>query len=550
MFPSNRPAGSYLLIPVPPTPNGRLHLGHIAGPYLRMDILARRLRQHGDQAALYTGTDCHDSYVLWKASQDDQSPSAVCRKFHAGIQQDLALMGIEVDGFVDTLEGEGRALQEGYARDALRQLLATGAAVEREEQVLFDTASGDAVVGCWLTGKCPRCDSGCAGYFCEGCGTHFQPEQMVDAAPRMPHVRAHARAVDSVFLHIADPAAHLERLRQMQVDPEVRAIVAAFLAVPDNAFRLTVPMAWGLGWSPDRQGGARAIFEILWEMFTYGDLHARQAGLERAAWRCDSATKIVVGFGIDNTIPLLVGGVGVLAALPRAKPPAHALTNHFMHLEGEKFSTSRGHAIWAADLAALLDGEVDGLRYYLCTVSPDQGVSNFSVRQFTDVLNRVVGRDLLETVLAAVRAGHAAAGPGMAGPDAALRGRFTVALAAQDANLQPARVVLAPVAREIAHWMDGARAHPPAGAQACWWAKAWACLAYPVMPRLACTVWQVLGHEGEPCFSAFHLTPPPGPLALLDGVRAPQVDPASLAAVLPPNLRSQPSHRSHHANQP
>ncbi|MFB9240332.1 class I tRNA ligase family protein [Massilia antarctica] len=539
MFPSPRQGESYLLIPVPPTPNGRLHLGHIAGPYLRMDVLARRLRQHGAQVALYTGTDCHDSYVLWRAEQDDKSPTAVCRGFHAGIAEDLALMRIEVDGFVDTLEGEGRALQEDYARDALERLLASGDAVIRAEQIPFDLSTQEAIVGCWLTGHCPSCGSDCAGYFCEGCGTHFRPEQMVDATPRKAHAKVGLRTVENVFLRIPDSAAHLERLHAMGVAPEVCDVVARFLAVPGNEFRLTVPISWGLAWPADPSGCPRAIFEILWEMFTYGHLHARQAGLEAHAWQRDSATKIVVGFGIDNTIPLLVGGVGVLAALPSCKPPAHALTNFFINLEGEKFSTSRKHAIWAADTARALDGNVDALRYYLCTISPDHGVTNFSVTQFATVVNHTVAQETMEAVRAAVHQGHAAAiDKPVSAPDAALIARFGTALAAQDANLQPSRVTLAPVVQEIAAWVADTSASAPTGAQAYWWAKAFACLAYPVMPQLACAVWQTLGHKGDPWLKHFHDTPACGDLAQFDALHAPQILPAQLDALLPPYLQS------------
>ncbi|MCM3755016.1 class I tRNA ligase family protein, partial [Bacillus licheniformis] len=53
-------------MPIPPTPNGRLHLGHIAGPYLRMDMLCRYLRSQGHHVRVVSAVDGFDSYVLWK----------------------------------------------------------------------------------------------------------------------------------------------------------------------------------------------------------------------------------------------------------------------------------------------------------------------------------------------------------------------------------------------------------------------------------------------------------------------------------------------------
>src|SRR5947209_5131772 len=57
----------YLLIPGIPTPNGPFHLGHIAGPFLRMDALARYRRMRGDRAVVISGTDAFETHVLLKA---------------------------------------------------------------------------------------------------------------------------------------------------------------------------------------------------------------------------------------------------------------------------------------------------------------------------------------------------------------------------------------------------------------------------------------------------------------------------------------------------
>ena len=47
----------------PATPNGGLHLGHLAGPYVRADMLVRALRSMGRGARYVTGTDDHQSHV-------------------------------------------------------------------------------------------------------------------------------------------------------------------------------------------------------------------------------------------------------------------------------------------------------------------------------------------------------------------------------------------------------------------------------------------------------------------------------------------------------
>lgn len=82
-------AQKFFLMPIPPTPNARLHLGHIAGPYLRMDMLGRYLRTQGHSVDVVSAVDGFDSYVLWKGLQEQRSAEEVVRDYHAQIALDL-----------------------------------------------------------------------------------------------------------------------------------------------------------------------------------------------------------------------------------------------------------------------------------------------------------------------------------------------------------------------------------------------------------------------------------------------------------------------------
>ncbi len=68
-------ARRWLLIPMQPTPNGRLHLGHGAGPYLRADVIARAPRRDGDDVQIITGTDAHENWVLADGLTSGHTPS-------------------------------------------------------------------------------------------------------------------------------------------------------------------------------------------------------------------------------------------------------------------------------------------------------------------------------------------------------------------------------------------------------------------------------------------------------------------------------------------
>jgi len=536
MLDFQRQSGTYLLIPVPPTPNGPMHLGHIAGPYLRTDILARRLRQHGDRAVVYTGTDDNDNYVTLKAAQLNIPPDEVCRKFHRRIAQDLDAMNIQVGEFIDTLDGEGRATYRRHMSATMEKLLATGFAVTRSEKILISADTNDALVGCWITGKCPLCKAHVAGYFCEACGTHFQPEEILDATPRNGNLKTDVRTVENIFLNIKDTEAHLTKLREMGASPSIIDIVARFFSIPGNQFRLTVPGTWGVSYGNDPSGFPRSIFSILWEIFVYGDLLAARNARDLPAYLSESTTKIILAFGVDNTIALLIGGVGVVGALPGCKAPEYALTNYFMNLEDEKFSTSRNHVIWAADIAACMEGRVDALRYYLCAVSPDMEVTNFSVTEFSHIVNQIVGQQVMETVRAALKSAHVASILGEIELDDIIIQRFKAAVVEQDHYLQPKQVLLQRVLAPISKWISDAANHTQQGTSAYWWAKAFACLVFPVMPELAEAVWVTLGHDGAPSFHAFLSIPKFGDLSIIENHHIPKIRAEDIAIMLPKKL--------------
>jgi methionyl-tRNA synthetase len=51
-----------------PTPNGRMHIGHAAGTYLRADVLGRSLRTAGHQVKVACGTDAYENWILAAAA--------------------------------------------------------------------------------------------------------------------------------------------------------------------------------------------------------------------------------------------------------------------------------------------------------------------------------------------------------------------------------------------------------------------------------------------------------------------------------------------------
>nr|WP_083848870.1 class I tRNA ligase family protein [Pseudomonas luteola] len=483
---------SYLLIPVPPTPNGRLHLGHMAGPYLRMDILRRFLLQQGHSAEIWTGTDSHDSFILHRAHLNKCEPKFVCNKYHPLIQQDLTSLNIEVSGFIDTLEGEGREIQEAHARETVDYLISQGNAYIGEELILYDINNKVPVVGTWLTGKCPFCHEECIGYFCENCFTHNQPSELVERNSRYPSGLLEEKKIETVFLSIQDPQRHIDILHSIKVKHQAIEVVAEIFKRTRAHFRLTVPIDWGLTYPNDSFSHPRSIFEVLWEVHTYSEIHAQRNKVNSPAWQTTSDINIVVACGIDNTVPILIGCVGVYDALPNAKTPVGIHINHFTNLNGHKFSTNRNHAIWASDLALALENKVDGLRLYLAKISPEEFTTDFVIDEFVEFMNIKYRSLYLEKIEQA-----SALGTKPRWHSVWIK-KLNSYIVRQKHLIEADNICLRRVVHLLDEWMSDFDVLHSESEERYWWLKGVAVLGNPIIPSISKKIFKHFGYQDIP----------------------------------------------------
>jgi methionyl-tRNA synthetase len=128
----------YLIIPAMPTPNGPLHLGHIGGPYLRADILARYLRQQGHQVTILSGTDNFENFTERQAVKEKCSPRDICMKYYPQILADLKTMNIMLDDFINPLDDQWVDVYHSWCAKLLGQAVSSGKAIFENDDCLLD----------------------------------------------------------------------------------------------------------------------------------------------------------------------------------------------------------------------------------------------------------------------------------------------------------------------------------------------------------------------------------------------------------------------------
>ncbi|GGS35359.1 class I tRNA ligase family protein [Actinokineospora fastidiosa] len=396
-----------------PTANGDLHLGHIAGPFLAADVFTRYARAMGREVVLGTGAQDSPTYVVTTADRLGVDPRELAERSTKQIEATLDAVGIAYDGFT-----RGDERYADVVLDFVGRLHATGKLRLKPMPFPYSTRTGEYLMDGYVRGGCPVClADGCAGV-CESCGHPCAPGELID--PRStadPDDPLELREVEVLVLpleeHRAGLRAYFERTRP-RLRPHMAQAIAEMLDRPLPDYPMTYPTRWGIRApfpgvagqvvNPNAEAGPWPVAAAALAAEAGGAVLAR----DDEPFRADSGWGVVLFHGFDNTFPFAIALVAMLLAHEgRYALPEWFVANEFYELETEKFSTSRGHAVWGCDLAA--EAPRDLIRFHLAVTSPEHQRTDFS----RAVMDRITTSRLVDpwNRVAAKAEAFAGAGP-------------------------------------------------------------------------------------------------------------------------------------------
>ncbi|MGA6161428.1 class I tRNA ligase family protein [Amycolatopsis magusensis] len=364
-----------------PTPNGDLHLGHLAGPFFAADAYTRFQRMNGVRAWHLCGSDDYQNYVAAAGAEQGRTPLETATHYSARIRDTLAAMDIEVHQFTATSADETypESLRAFFTR-----LLGSGAVDLAEAEALFDPGSGRYLFEAGVSGGCPSCGQVTGGNICEGCRHPNSVTDLVDpvsaesgATPRRGSVRRYRLSLHELADRLR------EHHRRGRVPASVKELAAGVLSHGPVEVPLTHPADWGVAPAESEVDG-----QVVWSWidYAYSILHGIGALGTRTGhdWRSaepDPDWKIVHFLGADGSFfhPIVVPAL-YHAAHPGWEPDIDYHINEFYLLQQSKFSTSRGHAVWGRDV--LTPDTVDAFRLYLALTRPEGRRTNFDPGEF------------------------------------------------------------------------------------------------------------------------------------------------------------------------
>jgi methionyl-tRNA synthetase len=372
------------IISPPPTPNGDLHLGHLAGPYLSADVLQRYQRLRGRKCVSAISVDLNQSYVVTTAERLTLEPTELAQcQFH-NIHATLAAAEICFD-----VVGMPDANYTAYIQDWFRRLYAGGELEKVETTVPYDASRDQFLFEAYASGWCPTCLAAAKGNICEACGHPNEPARLFNL-----HATGGRRSESLEMRRQSGLVLNLECWRDQltrhllgalpELRPNLRRLIEELLSGTLPAFPITFPSTWGI---PAPFPNCRDLVLNVWAEMVPGHYY----WLERAHAAKGGVSPLIGGgtpvdyvqcLGFDNSffyacahlaLAFAAQELGIEALIPRA-----IVTNEFYQLDSFKFSTSQGHAIWGRDF--LQEVPVDEARFYFAWSNPETQQSNFLAR--------------------------------------------------------------------------------------------------------------------------------------------------------------------------
>lgn len=375
-------SGGLTVIVIPqPTVNGPLHVGHLSGPFLAADIASRAARARGERVFTLAGVDVHPNYVLTKAENQGVDVDEMVTRFRGQIMSAFDLIRMDYDAFIDPQAPEFEKAVNGM----LNELVDNGTLQMREVTLHQCSDCHRTMHHSYVVGKCPNCGTGSNGLSCEGCGGFTSSTLLVDASCARCGGSLRPMTATVPVLRLEDYRDRLvAQWMQAELPGRVRAVLEHYLHVPLPDYPVAYPTNWGIE-GDGALTGLRVDFPAeLGLSYFYGPAHALLPEADNIADWAKAWDEIDGTWhfnGIDNTFYFAILYPAILLALGIDKPLMRGATvNELYLLEGQKFSTSRNHALWADEFLSTED--TDLVRLFLSWDRPDRYESDFTHEAF------------------------------------------------------------------------------------------------------------------------------------------------------------------------
>ncbi len=388
-----------------PYPNGRPHVGHVAGAYIPADIFVRFMRLRGHDVRFICGSDDHGAAIVISSLKEGTTPREFASRFHDLQAKDFAGLGIEFDVYGATSQNK---FHNTLSQDLFLKIYEKGCFEKQRSRQFYDETRSMFLPDRFVKGTCALCGAADQnGDQCENCGKILEVEDLKDPISVISGSPAVIKETVHWFLDLSRFQAEVERwMESAELRDHTRNYVKGLLSTGLVKRSMTRDLDWGV---PVPLDDPEAKDKVLYVWFdapigyisnTMEVCETREGNPEVFAdWWKSKDTDVIHFIGEDNTIFHCVIWIAMLSAEGSYSLPRAVVVNQFLNFqkegdtEAQKISKSRGIGVFIGDYLEG-GGSADVMRYYLTAVAPESARSVYNPADLVARLNA----DLANTI--------------------------------------------------------------------------------------------------------------------------------------------------------
>lgn len=372
----------YTITSALPYANGPLHIGHIAGAYLPADTYVRYLRLRGEDVVFVGGSDEHGVAITIGAKKEGVPPKQFVDKYHALMKKAFEDFGISFDIYSRT----SNPVHYDLAQEFFKKIYDKDIFEEETSEQYYDEQENIFLADRYIIGTCPTCGyENAYGDQCEKCGSTLSPRQLINPRSVVSGNKPVLRETKHWYFPLNKFEDWLKEwlLEGHKADwkTNVYGQCQSWLTQGLQPRSITRDLEWGI---PVPLPNAEGKVLYVWFDAPIGYISATKE-LRPNDWEKywkDPETRLIHFIGKDNIVFHCIIFPCILKAAGDYILPDNVPANEFLNLEGEKFSTSRNHAVWLHEYLEDFPGKTDELRYVLTSISPETKDADFTWKDY------------------------------------------------------------------------------------------------------------------------------------------------------------------------
>jgi methionyl-tRNA synthetase len=379
-----------------PYVNGDIHVGHLAGYLVPCDIFARYSRLKGYETLMVSGTDCHGTPITVEADKRGISPKELIKEYEPKVHDLIKLYNVSYDLFTSTTTQNHAEV----TREVFLNLLNNGYIIKKKSDQYYSEVENKFLPDRYVEGECPHCHSkDQRADQCESCGRTLGLGELINPLSKLSKTPVILKETEHYFIDfpklepkIKEYAQNSEHWRDW-----VAKETLGWLNEGLEPRAITRDIDWGVSIPQENLDEGQKLENAetkrfyVWFDAVIGYLSAARewADTNGRDWKefwIDPECKHYYFMGKDNLAFHTIFWPGeILGQQKDYNLPYFPCVNHFLNLEGKKFSKSRGVHINSIEVGNHFG--VDQVRFYISSIMPETKDANWKWEEFRDTIN-------------------------------------------------------------------------------------------------------------------------------------------------------------------